>query len=481
MGNSLGRCHELNSDDGAMMAPVPSFDADRRPLWFMLMPVPQQQALAEIDFSSRKDGSSAFRVSQRCEVMNLRRTLSEFAREEGSRKLSVLPRILQHMENMRLDTITRRAFIQFKTLLVVSRQHRRLQRHERALLADTKFRWSQYQRVQKHLLQGWMWLRKLAIASGRRCNAWATFYMKAIDVKYLRPRKRALLKQRWLKARLGLALEGYGSLDLELAAMLGETYMGTHRNHTVLVHTACCRKIQRAWRHFKTKSWTQIVKVHEHEPVCQYLMRTNGQIKTATWRTGDNRVAPTAPEPEVNHRQKRRFSRWSHELAPAGVAAQINRHGGSRRNSITEIASAVTERAMGRLIRGDCIGARKISTAAPRPPRRRNRGDCIGAREISTAPPRPPRRRKSTSIYVGCRTRRGRESMYREMPQVMPVLKGAVLPGNLAMRPQMLTAKKPTTEGVLNANKALEFLAENNPNPLVQLVASTYISSTNQH
>ena len=82
------------------------------------------------------------------------------------------------------------------------------------------------------------------MASGRRCNAWATFYMKAIHVKYLRPRKRALLKQRWLKARLGLALEGYGSLDLELAAMLGETYMGTHRNHKVLVHTACCRKIQ---------------------------------------------------------------------------------------------------------------------------------------------------------------------------------------------------------------------------------------------
>ena len=185
-------------------------------------------------------------------------------------------------------------------------------------------------------------------------------------------------------------------------------------------------------------------------------------------------MAPTAPGPEINHRQRRRFSRWSHELAPAGVSAQINRHGGSRRGSITEIAAAVTERGLGRLIRGDCIGARKISTAAPR----------------------PPRRRKSTSIYVGAKTRRGRESLYREMPQVvqafendarlrvdvqvMPVLKGAVIPGNLAMLPEMLTANRPTIEVVLNANKALNFLADSNPNPLVQLVASTYISSANQ-
>lgn len=45
---------------------------------------------------------------------------------------AVLPRSLQYTESRHLDTITRRALIQFKTLRIASRQHKRLQRHERA-------------------------------------------------------------------------------------------------------------------------------------------------------------------------------------------------------------------------------------------------------------------------------------------------------------------------------------------------------------
>ena len=74
----------------------------------------------------------------------------------------------------------------------------------------------------------------------------------------------------------------------------------------------------------------------------------------------------------------------------AFLLRSIDMHGGGQRGSITEIAAAVIERGLGRLTRGDCI---------------------------STAEPRPTRRRKSTSIYAGSKKRRGRESLYREMPQ----------------------------------------------------------------